>query len=248
MVRGVCGCILEPAGPLPLPGPGSAPAAGGGGPRATTIAREAILDTGFLHKAAETLRGWVGGRTEGGTEVPVRMRGGEEDEPAGGAVVEPLFPDQVESIAHLLDRRLEAMAQGEVYAYREEPPEELGNALNLDAGLVLIALDETLGSDESGVEQLREVMQQWGELRGESLPDQELEEFLQMAEEYRRAWREFPEAEPFPFIVAIGATDAYMLAEEEESPDPEEVARVAAAMLDDAARFYGEVTRILGAR
>ncbi|MEF8793656.1 hypothetical protein [Thiohalorhabdus sp.] len=206
------------------------------------------MDTGFLHKAAETVRGWIGGHTESGAEVPVRMRGGEEDEPAGGPPVEPLYPDQVESIAHRLDQRLESMAQGELYAYQGEPPTELGNALNLDAGLVLIALDETLASDESGREQLREVMEQWGELRGEALPEQELEEFLQMAEEYRRAWREFPGAEPFPFILAIGATDAYMLAEEEEAPRPEEVAPVAAAMMDDAARFYGELTRILGAR
>jgi hypothetical protein len=205
------------------------------------------MDTGFLHKAAETLRGWVGGRTETGVEVPVRMRGGEEDEPAGGAAVEPLYPDQAESIAHLLDQRLESMARGEVYAFEGEAPTELGNALNLDAGLLLISLDETLGSDDSGLHQLREVMEHWGELRGEALPEQELEDFLQMAEEYRQAWREYPEAEPFPFIVAIGATDAYMLAEE-DSPDPQEVARVAAAMMEDAARFYGEVTRILGAR
>lgn len=206
------------------------------------------MDTGFLHKAAETLRGWLGERTPEGVEVPVRTRGGEEDEPSGGPAVEPLFPDQVESIAHLLDQRLESMAQGELYARDGEPPLELGNALNLDAGLLLISLDETLGSEDSGLEQLREVMQQWGELRGESLPEQELEDFLQMAEEYRRAWREFPEPDPFPFIVAIGATDAYMLAEEEDSPDPEEVARVASAMAGDAARFYGEVSRILGAR
>ena len=206
------------------------------------------MDTGFLHKAAETLRGWVGGHTDSGVEVPVRMRGADEDEAAGGPSVEPLYPDQVESIAHLLDQRLESMAQGELYAYQGEPPEELGNALNLDAGLLLISLDETLGSDEGGVDQLREVMQQWGEIRGEALPDEELEEFLQMAEQYRQAWREFPGPEPFPFVLAIGATDAYMLAEEEQAPDPDQVARVAAAMLDDAARFYGEVTRILGAR
>jgi hypothetical protein len=206
------------------------------------------MDTGFLHKAADTLRGWLGARSESGVEVPVRMRGSEEEEPAGGPAVEPLYPDQVESIAHLLDQRLEAMAQGELYAYQGEPPAELGNALNLDAGLLLISLDETLASDAGGLEQLREVMQQWGELRGEALPDEELEDFLQMAEEYRQAWREYPDAEPFPFIVTIGATDAYMLAEGEESPDPEEVARVASAMADDAARFYGEVSRILGAR
>jgi len=175
------------------------------------------------------------------------MRGGEEDEQAGGAAVEPLYPDQAESIAHLLDQRLESMARGELYAYNGEPPTELGNALNLDAGLLLISLDETLGSDDSGLEQLRDVMEQWGELRGEALPEQELEDFLQMAEEYRQAWREYPDAEPFPFIIAIGATDAFMLAEE-DSPDPDEVARVGQALFDDAARFYGEVARILGAR
>ncbi|HKJ70674.1 MAG TPA: hypothetical protein VKA55_02890 [Gammaproteobacteria bacterium] len=207
------------------------------------------MDTGFLHKAAETLRGWIGARTDSGVEVPVRMRGSAEEEPAaGGPALEPLYPDQTESVAHLLDQRLEGMARCEVYAYQGEPPTELGNALNLDAGLLLIALDETLGSDEGAVEQLHEVMRQWGELRGEALPEEELEEFLQMAEQYRQAWREFPQPEPFPFVVAIGATDAFMLAEGEESPDPDEVARVAAAMMDDAARFYGEVTRILGAR
>jgi hypothetical protein len=205
------------------------------------------MDTGFLHKAAEAVGSWFGGRTEDGVEVPVRMRGGEEDEPAGGAAVEPLYPDQVESLAHLLDQRLEAIAEGEVYARDGEAPEELGNALNLDAGLVLIVLDERLGSDEAGVDQLQEIMREWGEVRGEALGEEDLEEFLRMAEEYRRAWREHPSEEPFPFILALGATDTYMLAEEEE-PDPEEVARAAFAMLPDAARFYAEVSRIVGVR
>lgn len=207
------------------------------------------MDTGFLHKAADTLREQYAGISGEGVEIPVRVRGGaeEEEEAPGGPPVEPLFPDQVDSLVQLLDERLEAMARGELYARGGEPPEELGNALNLDAGLILISLDETLGRGETAVEQLREVMRQWGEMREESLPDEELEDFLRMAEEYRRAWREFPEPEAFPFVVAIGATDAFMLAEESE-PEAEEVARTASAMLDDAARFYGEVSRILGAR
>lgn len=204
------------------------------------------MDTGFLHKAAETLREWLGRRPEGEVEIPVRYREA-GDEPVGGAAVEPLFPDQAESIAQILDQRLESMAQGELYAHEGEPPEALGNALNLDAGLILVAMDETLGSDEQAVEQLREIMQQWGQLRGEALPEEELEDFLRMAEEYRRAWREFPGEEPFPFLMAIGATDAFMLAEE-DGPRPEEVAQVAYSLADDAARFYGDVARILGSR
>ena len=180
------------------------------------------MDTGFLHKAAETVHRGFGGQTEDGTAIPVRMRGGEEDEPAGGALMEPLYPDQVESLAHLLDQRMEAIAEGRVYAREGEPPEEVGNALNLDAGLLLIAIDERLGSDETGVDQLQDIMQEWGEIRGEALPQEDREEFLHMAEEYRRAWREFPGEGPFPFIVALGATDTYMLAEEQE-PEPEEV-------------------------
>lgn len=205
------------------------------------------MDTGFLHKAAEAVHSWCGGRTEEGVEIPVRMRGSEEDEPAGGALMEPLYSDQVESLAHLLDQRMEAIADGRVYARDGEPPEEMGNALNLDAGLLLIVLDEMLGSDEAGLDQLQQVMGEWSETRGEALADEDLEEFLQMAEEYRRAWREFPEGEPFPFILALGATDTYMLAEEEE-PAPEEVAKAAYGMLPDAARFYQEVSRIVGAR
>ncbi len=205
------------------------------------------MDTGFLHKAAENLRGRFGATMEEGVEIPVRMQPEAGEEVPGGAVVEPLFPDQVESIARLLDERLEAMARGEVYALNGEPPNELGNAINLDAGLILISLDETLGRGESGLDQLREVMQQWGEMRQENLPEEELEDFLRMAEEYRRAWQEFPEADPFSFVMAVGATDTYMLAEEQE-PDPEEVARTASAMVPDAARFYREVCRIVGAR
>ncbi|KPV39164.1 hypothetical protein AN478_12875 [Thiohalorhabdus denitrificans] len=206
------------------------------------------MDTSFLHKAADLLRGQYGERTESGAEIPVRTRVSDEEDMPGAAPVEPLYPDQAETIAELLDQRLEAMAQGQLYAYQGQPPEELGNALNLDAGLLLIALDETLNSGDSGIEHLRAVMEQWGELRGEALPEEELEDFLGMASEYLSAWKDFPNQEVFPFILAIGATDTYMLAEEEEAPDPEHVAGIAGAMMEDAVRFYGEVTRIVGAR
>ncbi|MFA9460603.1 hypothetical protein [Thiohalorhabdus methylotrophus] len=206
------------------------------------------MDTSFLHKAADLLRSWYGEHTEQGAEIPVRTRVSDEEDVPGAAPVEPLYPDQVETIAQTLDQRLESMAQGRLYAYQGEPPEELGNALNLDAGLILIALDETLNSGESGVDHLRDIMEQWGRLRGEALPEQELEDFLGMATEYLSAWKDFPDQEVFPFVLAIGATDTYMLAEGEESPEPEHVARVAAAMLDDAARFYADVSRIVGVR
>ncbi len=204
------------------------------------------MDTGFLHTAAKTLQEWLGRRPEGDTEIPVRYRE-EGDEPVGGAPVEPLLPDQTESIAQALDQRLEAIAQGTLYAHKGEPPEAVGNALNMDAGLILVALDETLYSDEQGVEHLREILERWEELRNESLPEEDLENFLDVAEEYRRAWREYPGSEPFPFLMALGATDAFMLAED-EGPHPDEVARVAHSLADDAAHFYGEMVRLLAGR
>jgi hypothetical protein len=207
------------------------------------------MDTGFLHKAAELVRHWAGQRSDAeAVTVPVRTRTADEaDEHPGAAPVEPLFPDQSDAIARLLDERLESMARGEVYSVDGAEPESLGNALNLDAGLVLIALDETLGG--AGEEQLSEIMDEWAEQRAEALPEEELADFLHMADEYRQAWREFPGDDPFPFILAIGATDSFMLAENEQAePDPETVAKVARNLFDDAAGFYGEVVRILNER
>lgn len=207
------------------------------------------MDTGFLHKAAAHVHRWLGERPDAeAVNVPVRTRTSDEaDEHPGAAPVEPLFPDQADAIARLLDERLEAMARGEVYQAEGQQPEALGNALNLDAALVLIALDETLGG--AGEQQLSEIMEQWAEQRAEALPEEDLADFLHMADEYRQAWREFPGEDPFPFVLAIGATDAFMLAESEAGePEPETVARVAACLFDDAAGFYGEVVRILNER
>ena len=205
------------------------------------------MDTGFLHKAAEQLQQRQAGLTDDGVEIPVRTLPLHEDEDPGGAPVEPLYPDQVSQLAELLNRRLDDMASGAVYARAGEPPEEIGHALNLDAGLMLIALDEVLRTDEAGVEQLQDIVNEWGQMQGEPLPEDELHEFLRMADEYRRAWRDLPQAEPFPFIVAIGATDTFMLAEDEnQDPDPDEVTAAAAAMLEDAVRLYRETVAILG--